>query len=119
MGIERLGETKIEHFHDAIAAHFDVCGLQVAVHDTVVVRRRQRIGELRRDGHGFSERNRSLADPIRERRALDQFHDDAGGPFLPSPPLQPVDLRDVGMIECCEHLRFALEAHQTVGVSGQ
>jgi hypothetical protein len=51
--------------------------------------------------------------PLRERLALDEFHDD--GSYVAG-FLEAVDLRDVGVIELREHLRFALEARESLGV---
>ena len=56
-----------------------------------------------------------LRDPIGERRALDQLHHQgvyAVGVF------EPVDLRDVRMIERREHLRFSPEAGEAIGIVG-
>ena len=57
----------------------------------------------------------TVRDPVRQRRTVDQFHhqcvDTHGG------VLEPVDLRDVRMIERREKLRLALEAGAAVGVA--
>ena len=60
-------------------------------------------------------RNRPADDPIGERRALDQLHHQgvyAVGVF------EPVDLRDVRMIERREHPRFSPEAGEAIGIAG-
>ena len=43
--------------------------------DALLVRRLERFGDLPRDRQRLIERNRSARDPIGERRALDQLHD--------------------------------------------
>ena len=54
---------------------------------------------------------------MREVLALDELHDQRGGRV--ARVLDAVDLRDVRMIERGERLRFALEAHQAIGVAGE
>ena len=71
--------------------------------DPLLVRGFQRLRNLFRDRQGFiegktggSERTRPTCDELRERRALDELHDqrtDAARFF------EPVDVRDVRMIE--------------------
>jgi hypothetical protein len=43
--------------------------------------------------------------------ALDELHHDRAGRFL-----QAVDVRDVGMVQCGERLRFAIESSEAIGI---
>ena len=52
-------------------------------------------------------------DPLRQVLALDQLHHESGHA---SALFEPVDARDVGMIQRRERFRFARESRQTVGV---
>ena len=52
----RLGETKVEDFHDAIRGDLDIGGLQIAVDDSLFVRRLERVCNLPRYGQRFVER---------------------------------------------------------------
>jgi hypothetical protein len=64
--------------------------------DALLVRRLDRVGDLLRDRQRLVDGNRPLRDPIGERRAFDQLHDqgvEAVG------ILEAMDLRDVRMIE--------------------
>jgi len=68
------------------------------------------------DADGLVHRQRSAVETLRERGPFDELEDERGAvrPFLDS-----VDLRDVGMIQRGEQLRFALEARAARGlVSG-
>ena len=81
--------------------------------DSLVVRRFQRLGDLRRDGKGFFERNRALPDSIGQRRPLNQLHDQRPNPIS---LLKAVDGRDVGMIQCSESLRLTVESCEPIGI---
>ncbi len=72
--------------------------------------------DLLGDGEGFVDWDRSLLDAIRQRRPLDEFEDqrlNALG-FL-----QPLDTPNVRMVQRGQHLRFALESRQAVGVGSE
>ena len=47
--LHELGEPEIQHLHSAIWTQLDVRGLQVTMDDPVLVRRRERVGNLSRD----------------------------------------------------------------------
>ena len=87
-------------------------GFRVAMHDPVVVRGREPVGDLSRDAERLVERNRPLLDALGQRRPLDELHDERL-------VLDAVDRRDVRMIERGEHLRFAREARQAQRILGQ
>ncbi len=84
--------------------------------DALLVRRFERFGNLPGDGKCFVDRNRPLRDAVGKRRAFDQLHDESADAIR---LLQPVDLRDVGMVQRGERLRLALEARQPIGVTGK
>ena len=48
----------LQHLHGAIVARLDVGRLQIVVDDTVLVRRVEGVGDLRRDEKGFTDRHR-------------------------------------------------------------
>ena len=64
---------------DAVGSELDVRRLQIAVDDSVLVSRFERIGNLLRDLQRFVERDRAVRNSIRERRAVDQLHHQAPG----------------------------------------
>ena len=44
------------------------------MHDPLLMRGFERLGDLPRDGQRFIDRNRALRDSVGERRPLDQLH---------------------------------------------
>jgi hypothetical protein len=52
-------------------------GFEIAMHDVLLVRGFQSIGDLAREGESFFDRNGAFGDAFRQRRAFDQLHDDA------------------------------------------
>ena len=84
--------------------------------DPLLVRGFERLGNLRRDRQRLTDRDRRGRDPIGERRAIDQLHDQC---VQRRPALfEAIDLRDVRMIEDGEQLRFATEPREAVGIVG-
>ena len=89
------------------------------MNDALVVRRLERLGQLPRDRQRVDLRRRcatsgaavraALGDDRRQRRTLDELHDqrEAAAGLLDA-----VDLRDVRMVQRREDLGFALEAGQ-------
>ncbi len=49
LGAADASEPEVEHLHAALARHHHVARLQVAVRDVLLVRGRQRVGELQRE----------------------------------------------------------------------
>ena len=74
----------------------------------------ERIGDLLRDGERFVERDRSPRQPLRKVLALDQLHHER---TRRARILNPVDVRDVRMIQRRERLRLAFEAHDAIGIA--
>ena len=81
-----------------------------------LVRRFERFGDLPRDRQRLVERHRAARDPLGEVFALDQLHHERVDAVR---VLQPVDGRDVRMIQGGEDFGFALEARQPVGIARQ
>jgi hypothetical protein len=90
-------------------------GLQIAVNDPLLVRGFERLGDLLRDRQRLVNRNRPACEPLCEVLALDELQD-AERSFRPVLPFQPVDLRDMGMIERGELLRLAPEPREPFGI---
>ena len=61
-------------------------------------------------------RYRPLRDSIGEGRSLYELQDECLGAV---DVLQPVDRCNVRMVERCEHLRFPLEAGESIGVQSE
>ena len=71
---KRLGETEVEHLHGTVGSDLDVCRLQVAVDDPVLVCSFESRGDLCRDRQRLVERNRPAGDAHRQVFALDELH---------------------------------------------
>jgi hypothetical protein len=48
-GVERLGQPEVQHLHGAVRPDFDVRRLEIPMDDTRLVRRLQRLRDLRRN----------------------------------------------------------------------
>ena len=85
-GSSALARPKSSTFTVPSGAHLHVGGFQVAVDDALLVRGLERFRDLLRDRQGLVNRNRALGDALRERRPLDQLHDQRATPFDSSRP---------------------------------
>jgi hypothetical protein len=109
-----LREAEVQHFNGSVGSQLDVRRFEIAMDDALVVRRFEGFRDLLRDGQRLVERHGAAPQPLRQVVALDKFHHeglDALG------VLQPVDGRDVRMIERGEDFRFALEPRDAFRVS--
>ena len=84
--------------------------------DSLVVCGQERLADLFRNRACFVPRHRSSRDPLGQRRPVDQLHDQR---MDAARVLEPVNVRDVGVVERREHLRFAMEARQSLGIVGE
>ena len=73
LGCHDPRQAKVEHFHRAIRCDLNVCGLQIAMHDALLVRRLERIRDLTRDHDGLGDGNGPARDPIGQRFAFDEL----------------------------------------------
>ena len=81
--------------------------------DALLVRGFERFGNLTRDPRSFNHRNRTVAQPIGQRRALDELENQELGVAA---LLDAVDARDVRMVERREQFRFPLEPRDSVRI---
>ncbi len=110
---ERFGETEVQYLHRAVVLHLDVGWFEVAVDDPLLVRRFEGFRDLASYGERLVERDRALGDAVLERGARNVFEDEGR---RVTAFLQPMNRRDVRMVERGQHLRFTLEASQPLGV---
>ena len=61
--------------HRDLKPDLDVRGLQVAVDDSLLVRRLERLGDLLREGQRLVDGNGAAGNALRQILTLDQFHD--------------------------------------------
>ena len=83
--------------------------------DAVIVGGFERFGDLPRDRQCFVDRNRSARDSLRQVLAFDEFHHQCSDTAR---LFQSVNVRDVRVIQRCEHLRFATESGEAIGIVG-
>ena len=107
LGVEGLGQAEVEYLDLTFGRHFDVGGLEVAMHDALLVRGLQPFRDLFRENAGFIDGDRSPPQPLLEIFALHQFEGE-GHALLGL--LEAVDRRDIGMIEGGEDLGLPPEA---------
>jgi hypothetical protein len=116
LAVFHRGEAKIENFYDVVGSNQDIGRLQIAVHDSFLVRGFERGGDLLRVIQCGLKRQRTF-----DRRAGNQLHHQrahagrgAGLRFF-----NAVNLRDVGMIQRSQHFGFALETRQPLRIARQ
>ena len=114
--VQCFGQSEIENFHRAVNADLDIRRLQIAMDDPLLVRCFEAVRDLPGDRQRFIEGNRSPGDALRQILANHQLHDERMGPVR---VVESVDLRDVGMVERRQHLRFSVEARQSIRVVGE
>ena len=81
--------------------------------DPLLVRGFERLGDLPRDQQRFVEGNRAPGDPLRQVVALDQLHHQR---THAARLFEPVDGRDVRVVQRRQRLRFACEPRQAIWV---
>ena len=89
--------------------------------DPLVVGLLERLGDLPGDHDGLVDRQRPALQALREVLALGQLHDEEVGlrAVVEGHALEPVQVRDAGVVEGGQDLRLPLEAGEPVGVGGE
>ena len=96
----------------AVGADLDVRGLEIAMDDALLVRRLERLRDLLAIGSASSIGMAPCGDAVGERRSFDELHHRAVVPSALRGRRSP----RCWMIQRGEHLRFALEARESIGV---
>jgi hypothetical protein len=86
------------------------------MNDPLGVRGFEGTRDLQREGHGLFDRNRTAPDAVLEGLSLHQLEDEE---LLSVVLIEPVDGRDVLMIERGQDLRLALESRHAFGVTSK
>ena len=68
-------QSEVEDFDAAVFGDEKVLGLEVAVDDALLVGRREALGDLHTEVHGFGWRKRPASQALTERLAFEQFGD--------------------------------------------
>ena len=112
-----LGESEVKDLGEAVAPHHHVLGLQVAVDDSCLVRRREALGDLDADRENARERKRRRScEHLAQRLALDPLHREERAAAALA---DVVDRDDVRVVEGRRRSRLVLEAGETLAVGRQ
>ena len=131
-GDHRFGEAEVEDLDAARLGQRDVVRLQIAVDDAFLMRGFQRVHDLPGDSQRVLESDRPARrapagrrgaprDPIGQGAAFSQFeHDELRAVALRRSRtlFEAENRRDVRVIERRQHLRFASEPRDEIGVVG-
>ena len=108
-----LGQAEVEDLDLTLRRDLDVGGLEIAMDDALRVCRIERVGNLAGQPHRLAHRHRPARDDVGERVALDQLeHQGANAVNV----FDPVERRDVRMIERSEQPRLSIEPRQSIRI---
>jgi len=114
--VEALGEPEVQDLHGPLTRDENVLGLQVAVHDPLVVDRRQRPREVARPFQRLRPRNGAPLEALPKRLPFDQLgHDERRGAVH----ADVVNGHDVRMGQRGDGPRLARESRERAGVVRQ
>ena len=71
--LERLRQPEVQHLHHAVIFDLDVCRLEIAVDDPLLMRSFKAFRDLLGNGQRFINRDRSLLDSLGQSWAFDEF----------------------------------------------
>ena len=109
-----FGQAEVENFHAAVIRDHHVGGLQVAMHNSLLMRGGQRSGERGADFEDAFDGEPAFGDQPVERLAGDEFH---GEEMHVIGLLDGENGDDVRMIQRGYGPRFTLEAHQALRIA--
>ena len=108
-----LRQAEVENLDLALRRQLHVGGLEVAVHDRLLVRSLQGLGDLLRDLERFADGQPSPLEALGQVLPFHQLEDEEGPPVR---FFEAVDRRDVRVVESREELRLTSEAGQALGI---
>ena len=111
--LHQFRQSEIEDLHPAVAGEENIRRLQIAVDDSLLVRRGHSARHLRRDLERFAHRNRALLHALAQRLAFEQLHHQERAAVVRA---DVVNRQNVRVIERADRARFLLESPQMVGV---
>ena len=116
--IDGFCQSEVQYFDRAVPTNLDVGRLQIAVDDALFVRGFERVGDLPGNRKGLRHRQGPTRDDRGELVALNQLHDERRGPGSARRALDPIDLRNVGMVQGGQRLGLACKARDALGIAG-
>src|SRR5215469_5165601 len=110
-----LGQTEVESFYSAVASDKQVLGFEVAMRNPLLMNSGEAICDLARIVEGLTSRQRSFAQNIAQRCALQQLIHHVWGAILNA---DIVDRQDVRVIDRAGGAGLLLEKLQTFWIRG-
>jgi hypothetical protein len=104
--VQEASDAEIKDFGTTLGGDENVAGLEVAVNNAEFVGLLKSLRDLRREREQILFSHWAGSENLRQRSALDAFHDDEIGPTL---RVEFVDCGDIRMIELGEKKRFLAE----------
>ena len=111
-----FGQSEVKNFDPAVFGDEDVVGLQIAMHDTFIVRRGKPASHLHRVVGHAALRQRSGVHFFAQRLAFKQLRNQIVEITLCA---YVVNGENIGMVDRAQHAGFMLEALQTVWIAGE
>ena len=116
--LPHAGDSEVEELDLAALGDEEIFGLEVAVHDALVVRSDQDVEHLRADGEHVGEREHPFAQEARVHRfAFEQLHHQEGRPVLGDVVVEDDD--GAGVIDRVGHVPLAQEPRAHAFLDGK
>src|ERR1041385_5302596 len=106
-------ESEVQNLDRIIVVNFYVRWFDIAMDDAALMSSLERGGDLTGDSQSLVDSNRTSRDPIGQRRTFNQFHRQRHKAVR---LFESKNGSDVWMIQRCQHLGFALEPGESIGV---
>src|SRR5262249_62020637 len=104
---------KIEYFDFASRCDLDICRLEIAMNNALLMSELERFRNLIGDLQSFLYRNGAMLNPLRKGFPFDQFHDEE----VPSLGFfKSVKRRDARMIQRSQYLGLSLKTRDPFGI---
>ncbi len=115
-GARLLGQAEVENLRPPVASEKDVVGLDIAMHDSFLVRRRQSCRDLHPQIHRLAYRQSACLEPLGQAFAFEQLGDQKMGAVLRA---DIMNCEEIGMVQSSQNLRLLLEAAQPLFLSAE
>jgi hypothetical protein len=113
--VHQFRDAEVQNLHAAIASEEQVLGLQIAMDDATVVRRREALRDLHGVVGRLALRHRAVPETLAQRLAFEQFrHDVQHGALAPD----VVHDKEIRVVERAGGPGFRLEAADAIGITG-
>ena len=111
--LRQLRQAEVEDLDPPVFRDEEVLGLQIAMHDSLLVCRAEAVGDLKRVVDGLLRREAASCQSRAQRLAFEKLLHDVGRIVVTA---DVVDGRDVGVVQDARRPSLLLEAAQALGV---